>query len=65
LFGLWWFRHHFDADSDPTRMRWGFAVLGLGVASAVLYALAGAALMVALIRAHLTPVPALAAWVRS
>src|SRR5438477_234126 len=22
LFGLWWFRHHFDADSDPSRLRW-------------------------------------------
>src|SRR5438552_4114999 len=30
LFGLWWFRHHFDADSHPSRMRWGLAVLALG-----------------------------------
>lgn len=45
LFGLWWFRHHFDADSDPSRMRWGLAALGLGVATAVVYAVAGAALL--------------------
>ena len=45
LFGLWWFRHHFDADSDPSRMRWGLAVLGLGLLSAVIYALAGAAIL--------------------
>src|SRR6266699_386392 len=45
LFGLWWFRHHFDADSDPSRMRWGLAVLGLGLLSAVMYALAGAAIL--------------------
>ncbi|HEX2647775.1 MAG TPA: hypothetical protein VHO95_11150, partial [Candidatus Dormibacteraeota bacterium] len=37
LFGLWWFRHHFDADSDPVRMRWGFIVLGFGVGAAVIY----------------------------
>src|SRR5438270_7058289 len=29
LFGLWWFRHHFDADSDPSRARWGLIVLGV------------------------------------
>ena len=45
LSGLWWFRHHFDADSDPSRVKWGFAVLGLGVISAVLYAFAGVALL--------------------
>src|SRR2546430_17005421 len=27
LLGLWWFRHHFDADSDPAAGRWGLAVL--------------------------------------
>jgi phosphatidylglycerol lysyltransferase len=45
LAGLWWFRHHFDADSDPTRMRWGLGVLAVGVLAAVVYALAGAALL--------------------
>lgn len=41
LLGLWWFRHHFEADSDPAHMRWGFAVLVAGVLLAVLYATAG------------------------
>lgn len=45
LAGLWWFRHHFDADSDPTRMRWGLVVLAAGLLAAVLYAIAGAALL--------------------
>jgi phosphatidylglycerol lysyltransferase len=45
LFGLWWFRHHFDADSDQARMRWGIAVLIIGVLVAVVYALAGAAIL--------------------
>lgn len=45
LAGLWWFRHHFEADSDPTRMRWGLAVLAAGVLTAVLYAIVGAALL--------------------
>lgn len=45
LAGLWWFRHHFDADSDPTRARWGIAVLVIGVLTAVIYALVGAALL--------------------
>jgi phosphatidylglycerol lysyltransferase len=43
--GLWWFRHHFDADSDPRRVRWGLAVLVTGVAVAVLYAVTGALLL--------------------
>ncbi|HVH64377.1 MAG TPA: phosphatidylglycerol lysyltransferase domain-containing protein, partial [Candidatus Dormibacteraeota bacterium] len=45
LAGLWWFRHHFDADSEPTQARWGIAVLLIGVLTAVVYALAGAALL--------------------
>jgi phosphatidylglycerol lysyltransferase len=45
LFGLWWFRHHFNADSAPSRVRWGLAMLALGVLTAVLYSLAGAALL--------------------
>jgi phosphatidylglycerol lysyltransferase len=45
LFGLWWFRHHFDADSDPSHIRWGLAVLALGLLAAVVYALAGAAVL--------------------
>src|SRR2546430_7473696 len=44
LLGLWWFRHHFDADSDPAGVRWGPAVLGAGVMTAVLYPVAGALL---------------------
>lgn len=45
LFGLWWFRDYFNADSAPSRVRWGLAMLGLGVLCAVLYSLAGAALL--------------------
>src|ERR1700730_6309875 len=41
LFGLWWFRHHFQADSDPRRGRWGLAVLVGGIALAVVYAVFG------------------------
>lgn len=42
LFGLWWFRHHFEADSDPSRVRWGMAVLAGGIALTLLYAVFGA-----------------------
>jgi phosphatidylglycerol lysyltransferase len=45
LFGLWWFRHHFDADSDPARLRWGVVVFVLGILMAALYALAGSLLL--------------------
>ncbi len=45
LFGLWWFRGHFDADSEPSRVRWGLAMLGIGVLTAILYSLAGAAIL--------------------
>jgi phosphatidylglycerol lysyltransferase len=41
LFGLWWFRHHFEADSDPSGVRWGLAVLAGGLALAVVYAVFG------------------------
>lgn len=45
LAGLWWFRAYFDADSDPWRMRWGLAVFFAGLLAAVVYALAGAAIL--------------------
>jgi phosphatidylglycerol lysyltransferase len=45
LFGLWMFRHHFDADSEPSRMRWGLAVLAIAVLASVLYAITGALLL--------------------
>ena len=45
LAGLWWFRHHFDADSDPVRMRWGLAALAAGILAALVYAVAGTALL--------------------
>jgi phosphatidylglycerol lysyltransferase len=41
LLGLWWFRHHFEADSDPSRVRVGMAVLAGGVALTLLYAVLG------------------------
>lgn len=41
LFGLWWFRDHFDAESDPARARWGMAGLVVGVGLAALYAVTG------------------------
>jgi phosphatidylglycerol lysyltransferase len=40
-FGLWWFRHQFAADSDPSRVRWGVAVLAGGLALAYVYAVFG------------------------
>ncbi|HET9782852.1 MAG TPA: phosphatidylglycerol lysyltransferase domain-containing protein [Candidatus Dormibacteraeota bacterium] len=45
LFGLWWFRSDFDADSDPLRMRWGLVVLGIGLLAAIVYAVVGAAIL--------------------
>jgi lysylphosphatidylglycerol synthetase-like protein (DUF2156 family) len=45
LFGLWMFRHHFDADSEPSRMRWGLVVLVVAVLASVLYAVTGALLL--------------------
>ncbi len=41
LFGLWWFRSHFEADSDPVSVRWGLAALASGVALALVYAVFG------------------------
>lgn len=45
LFGLWLFRHHFDADSDPLHVRWGLVVLVVAVLASVLYAVTGALLL--------------------
>ena len=45
LFGLWWFRHHFDADSDPARLRWGLSALAVAALATVVYAIAGAAIL--------------------
>jgi phosphatidylglycerol lysyltransferase len=45
LFGLFWFRHHFDADSNPVGLRWGLTVLTLGVLAAVSYGVVGALLL--------------------
>jgi phosphatidylglycerol lysyltransferase len=45
LFGLWMFRHHFNADSEPSRMRWGLVVLAVAVLASVLYAVTGALLL--------------------
>ena len=45
FFGLWMFRHHFDADSEPSRMRWGLVVLVVAVLASVLYAVTGALLL--------------------
>ena len=41
LLGLWWFRPHFVADSDPRRLRLGLAALGLGVTLAIIYTVVG------------------------
>jgi len=41
LFGLWLFRSHFEADSDPLRVRWGLAALTGGLVLAVVYAIFG------------------------
>ena len=45
LLGLLMFRHHFDADSDPARMRWGLVVLVVAVLASVIYAVTGALLL--------------------
>jgi phosphatidylglycerol lysyltransferase len=45
LFGLWSFRHHFDADSEPARVRWGLVVLVVAVLVSVLYAVTGSLLL--------------------
>jgi len=51
LFGLWWFRSHFQADSDPASVRWGVAALASGVALAIVYAVFGALVL----ESQLTP----------
>ena len=43
--GLWWLRHHFQAESDPTSVRRGVAALAAGVGLAVVYAAAGSWLL--------------------
>ena len=45
LLGLWWFRPHFQADSDPRRLRLGLAALGGGIGLAIFYALFGTAVL--------------------
>src|SRR6267378_1764445 len=45
LLGLWWFRPHFQADSDPRRLRWGLAALGSGIALAIFYTFLGTAVL--------------------
>lgn len=45
LFGLWWFRHHFEADSEPSSVRWGIAMLAVAFAMAILYAYGGSLLL--------------------
>ncbi len=41
LVGLWWFRPHFAADSDPRRVHLGLAALAGGVVLAIVYAVGG------------------------
>ena len=45
LLGLWWFRPHFQADSEPRRLRWGLAALGSGMALAIVYTFFGTAVL--------------------
>ena len=45
LFGLWWFRHHFEADSEPSSVRWGIVMLATAAGMAVLYAYGGSLLL--------------------
>lgn len=45
LLGLWWFRSHFAADSDPRRVRWGIAALIGGVVLAIIYAVGGSLIL--------------------
>lgn len=47
MFGLWLFRGHFNAGSDPAGMRMGGVLLAVGVATAVIYVAAGGDLVVA------------------
>jgi len=43
--GLWWLRHHFEAESDPAGVRRGLASLAAGAGVAVAYAIAGSWLL--------------------
>jgi phosphatidylglycerol lysyltransferase len=43
--GLWWLRHHFQAESDPTGVRRGLASLAAGAGLAAVYAVAGSWLL--------------------
>lgn len=45
LLGLWWFRPHFAADSDPRRVRWGLMALIGGVVLAIVYAVGGSLIL--------------------
>ena len=45
LIGLWWMRHHFQAESDPSSVRWGLIALGGGLALAAAYAVGGATIL--------------------
>ncbi|HKW60852.1 MAG TPA: phosphatidylglycerol lysyltransferase domain-containing protein [Candidatus Dormibacteraeota bacterium] len=47
MFGLWWFRDHFQTGSDPAGMRLGVALLVIGVGTAFVYVAAGGDLVVA------------------
>jgi len=51
LFGLWWFRPHFQADSDPASVRWGLAARAGGIALAIVYAVFGTVVL----ESQLTP----------
>jgi phosphatidylglycerol lysyltransferase len=59
LFGLWWFRHHFEADSDPAHVRWGMAALVIGIALAVVYAVAGTFVLGSQLKPEVGVVPTL------
>src|SRR5579863_1020154 len=37
LFGMWWLRHDFTADSDPAGVKRGLAILGSGIVLAFTY----------------------------
>ncbi|HSS93444.1 MAG TPA: phosphatidylglycerol lysyltransferase domain-containing protein, partial [Candidatus Dormibacteraeota bacterium] len=59
LFGLWLFRSHFEADSDPLRVRWGLAALAGGLALAVVYAIFGIEVLGSQLMPEAGPVKAL------
>src|SRR5438132_13679482 len=42
LFGLWGFRHHFDADSEPSPLRLDLVVFAAGLTGPFLYPFPGA-----------------------